>query len=200
MDILKSGDVPALVTNIEVLHILTELIDERTKADDAETQLTGRKKVEVKQLRHRDFIEHSVYDYLQGCSSRANGSATIEKMPELVKKLKARAPPPPPTKSSSNSSNTGGNDFVKMEEGENDTLITGGTSGVIDMVDNDDNEAVEFPDRGDGEENGGYGLTDAETLQILNHLPITEPVEIHLMIEDLSSRLDEDKQTELLQL
>ena len=53
-------------------------------------------------------------------------------------------------------------------------------------------------DPGDNGGDYGYGLTDAETLQILNHLPVTEPVEIHLMIEDLPSRLDKDRQTELL--
>jgi tetrahydromethanopterin S-methyltransferase subunit A len=56
--------------------------------------------------------------------------------------------------------------------------------------------------KADDEQNGtaeDFQLTDAEILQILNHMP-SEPVEIHLMIEDLMSRMDEEKQNNLLQL
>ena len=45
----------------------------------------------------------------------------------------------------------------------------------------------------------GFGLTEAEAIQVLNFMP-TELVEIHLMIEELNSRLDENRQEELLQL
>lgn len=44
-----------------------------------------------------------------------------------------------------------------------------------------------------------FGLTDAETLQILNFMP-RESVEIHLIIQDLPSRLTEEKQEEVLTL
>lgn len=44
-----------------------------------------------------------------------------------------------------------------------------------------------------------FGLTDAETLQILNLMP-RESVEIHLIIQDLPSRLTEKRQEELLAL
>lgn len=43
----------------------------------------------------------------------------------------------------------------------------------------------------------GYGVTEAESIQILNLMP-TEPVEIHLMVEDLHSRMSETKQEEFL--
>lgn len=46
----------------------------------------------------------------------------------------------------------------------------------------------------------GYGLTTAETLQVLNHLP-TSLVELHLLIEDLEKRIpEEEKQMEFLRL
>lgn len=43
----------------------------------------------------------------------------------------------------------------------------------------------------------GFDLTEAESLQIVNFMP-TEPVEIHLMIEELHARMTETKQDQLL--
>jgi hypothetical protein len=48
-------------------------------------------------------------------------------------------------------------------------------------------------------EEGGFGLTDAETLQVLNMMP-QESVDIHLMIEDLTVRMTEERQEELLEI
>jgi hypothetical protein len=45
----------------------------------------------------------------------------------------------------------------------------------------------------------GYGLTEAEAIQILNFMP-QEPVEIHLMIENLHDRMSETKQGEFLEM
>jgi hypothetical protein len=44
----------------------------------------------------------------------------------------------------------------------------------------------------------GFDLTEAESLQIVNFMP-TEPVEIHLMIEELHSRMTEKQQEGLLE-
>jgi hypothetical protein len=44
----------------------------------------------------------------------------------------------------------------------------------------------------------GFDLTEAESLQILNFMP-TEPVEIHLMIEELHARMTEKQQDGLLE-
>jgi len=43
-----------------------------------------------------------------------------------------------------------------------------------------------------------FGLTEAEAIQIANFMP-TEPVEIHLMVEELHTRMTEAKQQELLE-
>jgi hypothetical protein len=45
----------------------------------------------------------------------------------------------------------------------------------------------------------GFGLTEAESTQILNFMP-GEPVEIHLMIEELHGRMSEKRQEDLLKL
>jgi hypothetical protein len=45
----------------------------------------------------------------------------------------------------------------------------------------------------------GYGLTEAEAIQILNFMP-QEPVEIHLMVDDLHDRMSEKKQEEFLNM
>jgi antitoxin component of MazEF toxin-antitoxin module len=42
-------------------------------------------------------------------------------------------------------------------------------------------------------------LTEAEALQVINFMP-TEPVEIHLMVEEMHTRMSEDRQRELLDL
>lgn len=45
----------------------------------------------------------------------------------------------------------------------------------------------------------GFGLTEAESIQILNLMP-QQAVEIHLMVEELHSRLSDARQQELLDL
>ena len=44
-----------------------------------------------------------------------------------------------------------------------------------------------------------FGLNDAETLQVLNLVP-RETVELHLVIKDISSRLSEERQANLLKI
>lgn len=44
----------------------------------------------------------------------------------------------------------------------------------------------------------GFGLTEAEALQVVNFMP-KEKVEIHLMVEELHTRMTDDRQDELLQ-
>lgn len=45
----------------------------------------------------------------------------------------------------------------------------------------------------------GFSLTEAESLQLLNFMP-QEPVEIHLMVEELHARMTDTRQEELLEL
>mgnify|MGYP001800654337 CR=1 FL=1 len=45
----------------------------------------------------------------------------------------------------------------------------------------------------------GFGLTEAESLQVINSVP-REPVEIHLLVEDLQTRMTERQQDDLLRV
>jgi RNA polymerase Rpb4 len=77
------------------------------------------------------------------------------------------------------------------------------------QLDSDKREALQGRLRGnkkkvadniDGGANGeslrtGYNLTETETIQILNFMP-TEPVELHLMVEDIHDRFPDEKDQE----
>ena len=45
----------------------------------------------------------------------------------------------------------------------------------------------------------GYGLTEAETLQVLNLMP-QEPVEIHFIVEEVRARMSESQEEEFLSM
>ena len=51
---------------------------------------------------------------------------------------------------------------------------------------------------GESKKMTGFGLTEAEAVQVLNFMP-KEKVEIHLMIEELHARMPEARQEELLE-
>lgn len=194
METLKSGDVPALVTNAEVMQILATRTEARAKhdaeaaaaADESITTSGGgrsgtkrkRRVDDTKRHRHRDWIESKLLDYLQNSScgtigSDGGGGIGSSKLPQLVRILRA-----PPSKKR--------NDVkMKSENGGNDTATP-------DHADNGNGSAEHLI-------RNGYGLTNGETLQILNHMP-SELVELHLIIEDLPSRMSDERQEELLQL
>mmetsp|Transcript_14832 Transcript_14832/g.21216 ORF Transcript_14832/g.21216 Transcript_14832/m.21216 type:complete len:222 (-) Transcript_14832:29-694(-) len=182
MEILKSGDVPDLVTNIEVLNILAERINKRRETDAAFAERNGidmsemeKKRRTTGKLRHRDYIEERVHDYLVQSPIAKLDMSTL---PDLVSTLRRKE------SSKIHRKNQNGGEGQKEEHANDDENGTGNGE-------NDKQDASVLLE--------GFGLTDSETLQILNHMP-TEPVEIHLLIEDLSSRMDEDRQNQLLQL
>lgn len=158
MEVLKSGEVPALVTNIEVMNILSKRIEKRREAEEALGEVVPKKD---SKLRHRDFIEEKVFEYLQSTPCAA---VDFQQMPVLMSKLRGNKDP---------SDNQTTVETVEAEKAE-----------------------VSSQSKEQGE---SFNLTDAEMLQVLNHMP-TEPVEIHLMMEELSSRMDEDRQNEMLQI
>lgn len=133
MEVLKSGDAPALVSNIEVMSLLRERMNSRQPSSEAgneNDENTNKSNTKDGPFQNRDWIEGAVLNYLQE-SPCGGPSVKLEEMPKLVERLQ-REP----------------NSFSTET---------------------------------------GYGLTNAETLQVLNHLP-TSPVELHLLIEDLENR------------
>uniref|UniRef100_A0A7S2EJ46 DNA-directed RNA polymerase III subunit RPC9 n=1 Tax=Trieres chinensis TaxID=1514140 RepID=A0A7S2EJ46_TRICV len=102
-------------------------------------------------------------------------------MSELVSKLKGRKLSQKSTASKEHDGAVGNH----SEDGE-DGGGENGHSGEVDAETGND-------------EDDGFGLTDGEALQVLNLMP-RETVEIHLMIEDLPSRMTEERQGELLEL
>lgn len=182
MEVLKTDDVPLLVTNLEAMQLLRERIaarrqsqDDKDGSEDGGAINTSNGGMKISQFKNRDWIERAVLDHLE--SSPIGGSdIRVEYAPKLVQRLL----------SSSSSSlqdaggGKGGFDSQSRKDDENNDDCTG--------------------DEPLSSSAGGFGLTKSETLQVLNNLPTTL-VEVHLLIDELDEREqlnDEGKQMELL--
>jgi len=195
METLKSGDVPALVTNAEVMQLLAARTEARAKhdaevaaaADAAADSGTGngrpgakrkRRVDDTKRHRHRDWIESKLLDYLRSTPCGGRGGMDSSGLPELVRTL--RAPPSRRGEGGADGGKAGGTKKARSKKSGGKGNGRGGGS-VRKQIQN------------------GYGLTHGETLQILNHMP-SELVELHLIIEDLPNRMSDERQEELLKL
>jgi hypothetical protein len=193
MEVLKTGDAPLLVSNLEAMQLLRERIAARRQFQDKDggsnnnggagedggngTGIGGRKNP----FQNRDWIERAVLDHLE--SSPVGGSAVrLEDAPRLVGRLL------------SSSRRAGATSTTSSGDGAAAAAGKGAMGGSHDREDREG--------EGPRSSSGGYGLTKAETLQIINHLP-TSLVEVHLLIEDLEGRdqlNDEGKQLEFLRM
>jgi hypothetical protein len=84
MEVLKSGDVPALVTNIEVMNILSKRIERRHEDATASEENDVNENKGNPKLRHRDFIEEKLLEYLH---TTPCANVNIQQMPTLISKL-----------------------------------------------------------------------------------------------------------------
>mmetsp|Transcript_7264 Transcript_7264/g.13545 ORF Transcript_7264/g.13545 Transcript_7264/m.13545 type:complete len:207 (-) Transcript_7264:209-829(-) len=166
MEVLKSGDSPALVSNMEVMQLLQERMAER-QAEEAKVEVMGEENNRNKKspFQNRDWIEQTVLNHLE-LSPVGGSDVKLEEMSKLVERLRRD-----PSSALSVSA-------LSIKDKDHDG----------DAQNDDDGE--EMP--------AGYGMTNAETLQIINHLP-TSLVEVHLLIEDIEKREHLDEEEKQLQ-
>lgn len=177
METLNSENPPELVANLEVMQILEERVTARAAEEEEEDKNRRGKRRFNNKLRQRDWIETKVLEYLQATPC---GQADLTKLPALVKRLRG-TPPPPPVVTDEDE-----------EEGADENTATEASTDVVAMA--VPSSSVVATDN----KNTGFGLTDAETLQVLNFMP-SESVEIHLMIGELQNRMSDAQQDDLLQ-
>lgn len=145
---------PHLISNLAILEMIQPRVDARLKNLKGTTNSTGTstKNMNNKQLRHRDWIEQHVVEYLQGTActqfttaAHAANLQTVLRSPTAVGK----------------------------------TATTPATTATT------------------AKKLQGFNLTEAESLQIINLSP-SEPVEIHLLVDELQDRMSVSQQEELL--
>ena len=152
----------------------------RNRKDDKDRKIKNK-------FEHRDWIQEHVLEYLKGTPCL---NIPVSKLDELRSRCMSKKKAPSKSKSSATppSSPTG-----KKRRAHSSDAPAAASSP----------EAKESPSKSPSSPKalspGYYGLTEAEALQVLNFMP-QEPVEIHLMVEDLHDRMSEKKQEELLDM
>eukprot|EP00978_Attheya_sp_CCMP212_P008360 scaffold19705_cov58-Attheya_sp.AAC.2 len=221
METLKSGDAPSLVTNVEVMTLLAEHMKERKEETRHNNNNRQNQRRRSGVPRHVDWIEETVHAYLTStpCATTTTG---LERLPTLVTKLKSKRKIKINKAMEGTSTNHNNNGTTHTDS----TMTNGDHHGMVKLESGVDEETNQMDTGNDREttataaaevaaavvssssqedapqekgEEGGFGLTDAETLQVLNMMP-QESVDIHLMIEDLTVRMTEERQEELLEL
>ena len=221
-------DVPILISNIEVLHVLSNKIRERKRLatdngaengyDNTESSCEQQQERSTRrrdQYQHRDFIEEKVVEYIRLQFD------TLNAIPKVTDKVSTKQ---------IHLNNGINGDF----EGKNENLPADANVGVHDL-NADSNEVTNYlmkmpslvhslrgrsrreykqctVQRGELNqqndeldetlphelyEEEGFGLTGGEIVQILNLIP-RESVDLHLIIDELTNRLSEKRQNDLL--
>ena len=186
MEVLSktTSESPELISNLEVMKLLEDRIKTREESQEKQPQQSSKRRQKNKantKFQHRDWIEEQVHAYLQTTPCVALESTS--QMKELKSKLMS-------TKRLKRPSSTGRGSKGKGKAGSATTTTGKASSSATTTADSDATV---------NKITTGFGLTEAEAIQVLNFMP-REPVEIHLMIEELNSRLTETRQEELLQL
>jgi len=140
----------------------------------------------------------------------------LEGTPQLISNLEVleilkRRPPPPPRKRHRPSNRVAKKVKEYLEKTQCTRIELSKSQGLLQKLQSQKKRGI-LPSSPASTTNGnvtedapttitntGFGLTHAEAIQCLNTVP-TEPVEIHLLIEDLPGRLSDRQQEELLEL
>jgi hypothetical protein len=198
MDVLTNdqSESPVLISNREVMELLKDKITARLEWEQKQQHKRFNKNSQNDKFRHRDWIEEHVHAYLQ--TTPCVGLASTEQMMELKSKLLARNPKKLQSSSPPSATN---------QQTQTPTM-SGTTTATTTPLAKEEPSASTVPSTTPSTATTssstttprtGFGLTEAEAIQLLNFMP-TEPVEIHLMIEELHARMSEDQQEELLAL
>ena len=201
MEVIKTADVPDIVTNMEVLYTLADRIETRKQQQEARlrqqnhavhtttldnkigvvadinthrsaTTTTSTKIKTHKKLQHRDFIEEKVFQYIQSTLPHITSNSITHV--EKRQTFLSQTVPHLVSKLLPRHRDLHKNPNRKVEEEEEekkDHHPLGSSLGL---------------------------LTQTEILQILNLMP-TERVELHLILENCEQRLDGDQQQRLLE-
>ena len=181
MEVLSktTSESPVLLSNIEVMKLLQDRIKSR---EGTNQQPKRRQKIKnSNKFQHRDWIEDKVHAYLETTPCVALQST--KQMAELKSKLTS-------TKRLKRPSGGGSTPNSPHSKPTPSAPTSMGKELAEKTETDDDNETAATT---------GFGLTEAEAIQVLNFMP-SEPVEIHLMIEELNARLSQKRQEELLEL
>jgi RNA polymerase Rpb4 len=176
---------PTLISNVEVMELLQKNLGLRATIAKKAKKTNKRNN---KQFRHRDWVEEEVHRYL--CSTPCV-NLDPHRRQEFHSILKSRK-------------------HICQTTTTTTTAAVGSTATTTadDSGGGHPDEkkyaaAVKQEEEGDIQPHqrqsvpSGFGLTEAETLQIMNMMP-TKPVEIHLMVDELQSRMTETRQEEFL--
>lgn len=209
MEILKNDeDVPTLISNLEVLYILSNKIEERQSINDQsqlgqdhhndigmnQQQPLQRNVRRRDKFQHRDYVEEKVVEYIQSSPCGNIGLTKLKHMPQLVSILKRKRSKNNNAKQDKNPVDN--HDDINNEKSDYEMNGYHSNNGKVNAHENC-NGSKQQENSYRIENKKGFGLTDGETVQILNLIP-SESVEIHLMIDDLSRRLTESQQDDLL--
>jgi len=170
---------PTLISNVEVMLLLQKNLEERNNANGRRRNSNKRNK----HLRHRDWVEEEVFNYLQ---TTPCVKLDPDRRLEFHSKLK------------------GNKRMIMVRHGNTaDTSTPQASADAADTQKQQQQEglgAAASPTAAAAAaaaKKTGFGLTDAEAIQIMNMMP-TQPVEIHLMVDELQSRMSEERQEEFL--
>jgi len=170
-DVVAQQQPPILISNAEVLELLQK------KQSNKRSRGSG--------FEHRDWVERRVVEYLQKTPCAKLDANRREELKSVL------------------TEGSGGKKRRKRQLSVGIVIVDDdggdGDNGNNDAANNNnDNDNRNNNLDGDRRKRIGFGLTEAESLQVLNFMP-TELVELHLVVDQLDARMSEREQEELLE-